>query len=35
MNDTGRSTPDAQVLLDYGFSVHPTRAFGPWSSSAN
>jgi D-alanyl-D-alanine carboxypeptidase (penicillin-binding protein 5/6) len=35
MNDTGRSTADAQVLLDYGFSVHPTRAFGPWSSSAN
>ena len=31
MNDTGRSTADAQVLLDYGFSVHPTRAFGPWS----
>jgi D-alanyl-D-alanine carboxypeptidase (penicillin-binding protein 5/6) len=35
MNDTGRSTPDAQVLLDYGFSVHPTRAFGPWATSAN
>jgi serine-type D-Ala-D-Ala carboxypeptidase (penicillin-binding protein 5/6) len=31
MNDTGRSTEDAAALLDYGFSVHPTRAFGPWS----
>jgi len=31
LNDTGRSTEDATVLLNYGFSVHPTRAFGPWS----
>jgi D-alanyl-D-alanine carboxypeptidase (penicillin-binding protein 5/6) len=35
MNDTGRSTADASTLLDYGFSVHPTRGFGPWASSAN
>jgi D-alanyl-D-alanine carboxypeptidase (penicillin-binding protein 5/6) len=34
MNDTGRSTEDAAVLLDYGFSVHPARAFGPWSGRA-
>ena len=31
MNDTGRSGADAATLLDYGFSVHPVRAFGPWS----
>jgi len=31
LNDTGRSTEDATVLLNYGFSVHPSRAFGPWS----
>lgn len=35
LNDTGRSTEDAAVLLDYGFSVHPTRAFGPWSGTSN
>lgn len=35
LNDTGRSTEDAAVLLDYGFSVHPTRAFGPWSGAPN
>ncbi|HKW07558.1 MAG TPA: D-alanyl-D-alanine carboxypeptidase family protein [Candidatus Dormibacteraeota bacterium] len=35
MNDTGRSGADAATLLDYGFGVHPTRAFGPWSSSPN
>jgi serine-type D-Ala-D-Ala carboxypeptidase (penicillin-binding protein 5/6) len=35
MNDTGRSGADAGTLLDYGFSVHPTRAFGPWSSVPN
>jgi len=29
MNATGYSTPDAALLLDYGFSTHPTRAFGP------
>ena len=31
MNDTGRSAADASTLLNYGFSVHPDRAFGPWS----
>jgi len=31
MNDTGRSAADAATLLNYGFSVHPDRAFGPWS----
>lgn len=31
LNDTGRSTDDAAVLLNYGFSVHPAKAFGPWS----
>ncbi len=31
MNDTGRSTADASVLLDYGFSVHPERSFGPFN----
>jgi serine-type D-Ala-D-Ala carboxypeptidase (penicillin-binding protein 5/6) len=35
MNDTGRSGADASTLLDYGFSVHPTRAFGPWSVTPN
>ena len=35
MNDTGRSGADAATLLDYGFSVQPTRAFGPWSASPN
>ena len=35
MNDTGRSGADAATLLDYGFSVHPTKAFGPWSGVAN
>ena len=32
LNDTGRSTQDAAVLLDYGFSVHPDRAFGPFGA---
>lgn len=31
LNDTGRSTDDAAVLLDYGFSVHPSRALGPFA----
>lgn len=31
LNDTGRSTPDAAVLLDYGFSVHPSHTFGPFT----
>ncbi|HEV2477284.1 MAG TPA: D-alanyl-D-alanine carboxypeptidase, partial [Candidatus Dormibacteraeota bacterium] len=35
LNDTGRSGADAATLLDYGFSVHPTRAFGPWSGVPN
>ena len=35
LNDTGRSGADAATLLDYGFSVHPDRAFGPWSSVPN
>ena len=35
LNDTGRSPSDAAVLLDYGFSTHPTQAFGPWSSVPN
>jgi serine-type D-Ala-D-Ala carboxypeptidase (penicillin-binding protein 5/6) len=35
LNDTGRSGADAATLLDYGFSVHPTRAFGPWSGTPN
>ena len=35
LNDTGRSGADAATLLDYGFSVHPTRAFGPWSAVPN
>lgn len=30
MNATLHSTEDAAVLLDYGFSVHPPPAFGPW-----
>jgi D-alanyl-D-alanine carboxypeptidase (penicillin-binding protein 5/6) len=34
MNATGRSTEDAAILLNYGFSVHPTRAFGPFGSSS-
>ena len=31
LNDTGRSTQDAATLLDYGFSIHPKRALGPFS----
>ena len=31
LNDTGRSAADAAVLLDYGFSVHPQRSFGPFA----
>ncbi|TMD14498.1 MAG: D-alanyl-D-alanine carboxypeptidase [Chloroflexi bacterium] len=30
LNATGHSTDDAVTLLNYGFSVHPTRAFGPF-----
>ena len=32
MNATGYSTPDAAMLLDYGFRVHPTAAFGPMAA---
>jgi D-alanyl-D-alanine carboxypeptidase len=35
MNDTGRSGADAATLLDYGFSIHPQKAFGPWSTTYN
>ena len=35
LNATLHSTDDAAVLLNYGFSVHPTRAFGPWSAAPN
>jgi D-alanyl-D-alanine carboxypeptidase (penicillin-binding protein 5/6) len=34
MNATGVSTADAAVLLDYGFSVHPTRSFGPFGAAS-
>ena len=32
LNDTGRSTEDAAVLLNYGFSVRTDAAFGPLST---
>jgi len=35
LNATLHSTDDATALLNYGFSVHPTRAFGPWVTSPN
>ena len=35
LNATGVSAADATVLLDYGFSVHPTRAFGPWAATVH
>ena len=31
LNATGVSAADATTLLNYGFSVHPTSGFGPWS----
>lgn len=34
MNATGLSAADATTLLNYGFGVHPSRAFGPWATSA-
>ena len=34
LNATGHSTDDAAALLDYGFSVHPTRSFGPFGSAS-
>lgn len=33
LNATGQSFNDAATLLDYGFSVHPERGFGPWTIS--
>jgi len=33
LNATLHSTEDAALLLDYGFSVHPTAGFGPWSTT--
>jgi D-alanyl-D-alanine carboxypeptidase (penicillin-binding protein 5/6) len=33
LNATGYSTNDAAILLNYGFSVHPTRSFGPFSGA--
>jgi D-alanyl-D-alanine carboxypeptidase (penicillin-binding protein 5/6) len=35
MNATGFSAADATKLLNYGFSVHPTRAFGPWAATVH
>lgn len=35
LNATGQSFNDAATLLDYGFSVHPERGFGPWTISAS
>jgi D-alanyl-D-alanine carboxypeptidase len=32
LNATLHSTDDATLLLNYGFSVHPTAAFGPWKT---
>lgn len=31
LNATQHSTEDAAMLLNYGFSVHPDRAFGPYN----
>jgi D-alanyl-D-alanine carboxypeptidase len=31
LNATQHSTEDATTLLNYGFSVHPDRSFGPWA----
>ena len=33
LNATLHSTEDAAVLLDYGFGVHPSRAFGPFGAA--
>ncbi len=35
MNATMHSAEDATTLLNYGFSVHPTRGFGPWASTVH
>ena len=34
LNATGHSTDDAAALLNYGFSVQPRRAFGPFTASS-
>jgi D-alanyl-D-alanine carboxypeptidase len=33
LNATLHSTDDAAALLNYGFSVHPSRGFGPLSAA--
>ena len=33
LNATLHSTDDARILLDYGFSVHPKRALGPFAAA--
>ena len=33
LHATLHSTEDAALLLDYGFSVHPSRAFGPFAAA--
>ncbi|MGH7763058.1 MAG: D-alanyl-D-alanine carboxypeptidase family protein, partial [Candidatus Dormibacteraceae bacterium] len=35
MNATLHSTADATLLLNYGFSVHPEPAFGPFATTAH
>ena len=35
MNATGVSAYESTVHLNYGFSVHPTRAFGPWAPTVH
>jgi D-alanyl-D-alanine carboxypeptidase (penicillin-binding protein 5/6) len=34
MNATGYSANDAAILLNYGFSVQPTRSFGPFAAAS-
>ena len=34
MNATHVSAAEATLLLNYGFSVHPDRGFGPWSQAS-
>jgi serine-type D-Ala-D-Ala carboxypeptidase (penicillin-binding protein 5/6) len=34
LNATLHSTEDAALLLDYGFSVHPKRSFGPFAAAS-
>jgi serine-type D-Ala-D-Ala carboxypeptidase (penicillin-binding protein 5/6) len=33
LNATHHSAEDATTLLNYGFSVHPTRGLGPWAAT--